>query len=201
MTVFKRTVVLTAGFILVASMAVMAKEKPTIAVLDFKNKTNTGGYELGSSASDMLTTALFKTKKFDVIDRDKLTALLKEQKMGMTGLVDSKAAQIGKLIGVEYFVSGTISEYGASKSGGGVGGLAGGESINYRAAVDVKVIHTSTGKICFAGKGEGSKKSTAVKIAGIGGGAKTFDDKKAQEALRQAIDDIKKQIQKEGLED
>ena len=195
---FKKYVLFTIGLALVIAMSGMAQDKPSIVVLDFRNKTNTGGYELGRGASDMLTTALFKTKKFEVIERERLNTLIKEQSLSATGIFDAgKAAQIGKLVGAQYIVIGSITEYGHSRSSGG-GGRFGGSSLTYSSTVDIRIINVSTGKIVFADSGTGSVSSHTVRVFGHGGG-ESYNEKNATQSLRDAINDVCEKIKKEGL--
>ncbi len=56
---------------------------------------------------DNLTTKLFDSKSFDVVDRQNLHKILEEQKLAQSGLVDeSTAAEIGKIIGSAVMVFG-----------------------------------------------------------------------------------------------
>lgn len=181
----------------------MAKSKSTIVVMDFQNKSKIGGFVLGSGASDMLTTALVKTRKFDVIERDKLKSLLKEQQLGESGLVDSsRASKLGKLLGAQYVVVGSITEYGMSKQSGGVAGISGSKTI-YRTAVDVRIIDTTTGKIIYAENGNGEESSSSANIMGLAGGGseESFNEKKGNESLRKAINDVCDKLKKESLDE
>ena len=57
----------------------------------------------------MLTTALVKAGKFNVIERQELDKVLDEQKLGASGLVIAESApKVGKLLGVELLVIGSI---------------------------------------------------------------------------------------------
>src|SRR5690606_38311461 len=96
---------------------------PRIAVVDFENKTPHGGWRTGQGAADMLTTELVRGSGFDVFERARLNSIMQEQNLGSSGRVDpSTAAQIGKIIGVDYIVTGAVTEYGQSSRGGGGGG-------------------------------------------------------------------------------
>ncbi len=62
------------------------------------------------SIQDQLTDMVLKSGKFKVIDRQSLNALLKEQSLSLTGMVDNEAmVKAGKLIGVEGFFFGNIN--------------------------------------------------------------------------------------------
>lgn len=58
---------------------------------------------------DELTSKLFESKNFDVLDRQNLSKILEEQKLGLSGLVDEEtAAELGKIIGSAVMVFGRI---------------------------------------------------------------------------------------------
>lgn len=170
-----------------------AGDKALIAIMDFENKAQYGGRKIGSGASDMLATHIVKTGAFRVMERDKLATIMKEQKLGLSGLVDSSSAvRVGKLLGVQYIVTGAVTEYGHSKSGGGGGGVRVGKK-GYQAAVDVRMIDAETGEIVFADTGSGSKASINVKVFGFGGGER-FNEKHATEAMRGAINEVSQKL-------
>ena len=51
----------------------------------------------------------FVSSGFTVIERDKLNEILDEQKLSLSGLIDTdKALDVGKLLSVDYFITGTI---------------------------------------------------------------------------------------------
>ncbi len=163
--------------------------EPRVAIMDFDNRTSYGSYSLGTGASDILTTELVQLNKFDMYERDRLKSIISEQNLGASGRVDAAtAAKIGKIAGVNYIITGAITEYGRSKGGGGGHGVSIGR-IGYHAAVDVRMINAVTGKIVFAGSGSGSTASTKVKVFGFGGG-QSFNEKAATEALRLAIQQL-----------
>ncbi len=61
--------------------------------------------------ADMLTSVLFDTKKFEVLDRQNLKSLMQEQKLSLSGLVDeSSAVELGKIIGSAALVFGRIQK-------------------------------------------------------------------------------------------
>ena len=61
----------------------------------------------GDEFSDSITHYLFKTGRVDVVERQELEKILKEQRLSMTGLLDSdKSARVGKLLGADVMVLG-----------------------------------------------------------------------------------------------
>ncbi len=179
------TILMMAAVLAIQSVsAVEAKDR--VAVMDFENKSQHGGWALGRGASDMLATELVKTGKFSVMERDHLSSVLKEQNLGASGTVDpTTAARIGKVIGVEYIITGAVTEYGQSEYGGGGGGF-GLKKKGYHATVDIRMVDTTTSEIVFADSASHSEASYDVKVFGYGGG-ESFDEKKATEVMRAAI--------------
>lgn len=61
----------------------------------------------GDEFSDSITHYLFKTGRVDVVERQELEKILKEQRLSMSGLLDSdKTARVGKLLGADVMVIG-----------------------------------------------------------------------------------------------
>lgn len=169
-----------------------------IAIMDFDNRTPHGGWRVGRGAADMLTTHLVKKTKFEIFERDRLSSIMEEQNLGASGRIDTAtAARIGKIIGVQYIVTGAVTEYGQNAYGGGGGGIHVGKK-GYHAAVDVRIVDSTTGRIVFADNGEGSKASVNVKVLGFGGGEK-WNEKNATAAMRKAIEQIAGKVAKADL--
>jgi curli biogenesis system outer membrane secretion channel CsgG len=167
--------------------------KPRVAVMDFENKTRHGGWRLGRGAADMLTTEMVKTGSMDMYERERLASVIKEQNLGASGRVDpNTAARIGKIIGVQYIITGAVTEYGRSSTSGGGGGVKVGK-IDYNSTVDIRMVDAVTGSIVFADTGSHSISSMNVKVFGFGGGQK-FNEKAATEAMRCAIKAITQKL-------
>lgn len=179
--------------------------KKRIAVIDFEDRSG-WGHNIGSGLADMLVTDLVKSKKFMVIEREELSRVLEEQGLGMSGAVTPQsAAQVGKLLGVELIVTGSVSEFGEKKSGlgGSVGKLGIGGKFTKRkarAVVDVRLVNTTTGEIILAEKAEGEDGSTGldnISVSDIDFGNPTYwDNTILGKASRKAIDKCVKHITK-----
>ncbi len=85
----------------------------SLAVLKFKNQSSSSEYnpwEMGLSS--MLMTDLLKIGVFKIVSRERMKEILKEQQLGLTGIVDTTTAQeIGKVLGAEYILMGTFIEF------------------------------------------------------------------------------------------
>ena len=82
-----------------------------VAVVDFKNQTGDSENDsLAKGVTGSFINELQKTKKFRIIERERLESLLAELKLNISGMVDSEnAKEIGKQLGVDAFVFGNLS--------------------------------------------------------------------------------------------
>ena len=97
---------------IVSSLA--QNDKSKIAVMDFVNM-NGQTTKLGRYMSEELTTRLYRTGQFEVIERNLLDKVVEEQKISLSGMIDeSTAAELGKVLGVDAIASGTITDLGTS---------------------------------------------------------------------------------------
>jgi TolB-like protein len=86
-------------------------ERLSIAVLPFESKGIGGMGQI--DLLDKLVTGFVNLNRFKVIERAQLEKILAEQQLGMTGIIDaSTAAEIGKGIGVDGVVCGSITQGG-----------------------------------------------------------------------------------------
>lgn len=173
--------------------------KKRIAVVNFEDRVRYG-HNIGAGVADMLVTQLVESGNFMVIERSELDAILKEQGLGQSGLVTPQsAAQVGKLLGVEMIVTGSISEFGEKKEkiGGGIGSL-GGFNIGVatktaRVAVDIRLVNVNTGEIVAAKTASGEDASTGLDRVGIQDinfhDSKTWDNTQLGKASRLAINE------------
>lgn len=160
--------------------------KLRVGIVDFVNKTSYGAGRLGSSASDILTTELFKTGAFIVVERARLEQMVKEQALGQTGAVNpDTAAQVGKILGLNAMVTGSVSQFGVSTSGSDFGVFK--QKVQTaKCTVDVRVVDASSGELLFADSGKGEFEKRASEVLGMGVRA-GYDETLGQEALRSAI--------------
>ena len=165
--------------------------QPRVAVMNFENNSTWRywGDNLGAAAADELVTQLLKTGSYRMIERSQLAAVLAEQDLGASGAVDaSTAANIGRLLGAQLILTGSITQFSIETISGRFRGLGGSRS-KAETILDVRLIDTTTGEILMAESGEGEKT--------WGGGffrsanlERDFDAGVAQEALRPAIEQV-----------
>lgn len=160
--------VLLAGWPLKA----IAQGKVRIAVTAFENKVKTPygdpSWKIGEGMAEMLTTELFKTGRFIVVERQALGDVVREQELGQSGLISKgTAVQSGQLMGAQIVVRGAITEFEHRASGGGAGVTGrdfsvSGKLRNAHVALDLRMIDTSTGQVIASHR--------AAKVVPAGGG-------------------------------
>ncbi len=145
---------------------------PNVAVLPFANKAIMSkdlDFREPALISEFVIEELIDSDRFNVMEREQLTALTDEYSLGMTGLVDpSTAAQVGRLAGVQYMVYGSVTglttkESGLSYENSALGG-AGGKKHKVTANVTARIIEVETGRIVVAGRGTGTSSSTNIEF-------------------------------------
>ncbi len=106
--------------LLLLPVSAAAVTKPSIAVLDFDMEKDaiiisdnfiakSVVEERSSMLSGELVNFLVNSRKFDVVERDRMDDLLKEHSFSQSGLLDpERAIQAGKLIGTDYLLMGKI---------------------------------------------------------------------------------------------
>ncbi len=89
-------------------------QKNKIAIMEFVDMQGNVS-NLGKYISEELTTRLYRTGKFEVIERQLLDKIIQEQKISLSGIVDeSSAAELGRILGVDAIASGTVTNLGTT---------------------------------------------------------------------------------------
>jgi curli biogenesis system outer membrane secretion channel CsgG len=162
------------------------------AVVDFYVYAKTYGVpDIGSRAAEMMSTSLFKTRRFDIVERHQIKRVIEEQRFQRSGLVDpATAVRIGKIIGARYVVTGAVTEIGFQEASIFINMTA------CRVSVDVRLIDVETARVVAAEVGEGRSTRGGVMFQ-----EKTFDairkssmESWISEALRHATEDAARKI-------
>jgi len=148
------------------------RARKRIAVLSFDPPMEYRSAQIGNIIGDMLTTALVKMG-LEVVERSQLEAVLREQQLARSGIIDpATAVEMGKILGVDYILGGRITEFGIrdeSQLGGVIAQFSVGVRVRQstaRVKADVRLIDVRTGRILMAETGEGRE---AVRLAGGSG--------------------------------
>jgi curli biogenesis system outer membrane secretion channel CsgG len=170
--------------------------------------------DIGKGISDMLVDKLLKDGKYRLVERSALDKILAEQNFSNSDRADANtAAKIGKVLGVDAIIVGSITQFGRDDQhtnigGGGYGlgkfGLGGVGEHKAKAvvAITARVVNVSTGEILSSvqGMGESSRSGTSLLGGGGGGsgggggavdmGSSNFANTILGEATHKAVDDV-----------
>lgn len=199
-----------------------AVAKKRIALMNFDFATVhrwwSGDWDIGRGIADMLVTKLVKDGTYSIIERKMLDQILAEQNFSNSDRANPMtAAKIGKVLGVNAIVVGSITEFGfddkSFKMGGGGGGwtgfaLGGLSKKSYKAsvAIDARMIDTTTAEILAVAQGKGESKRGGFGGFGGGGGgggwggggidmgSSNFQETIIGEATRAAVDQVATEI-------
>ncbi len=219
---------LTGVLFSLAIPAGLAQHKKRVAVLNFDYATVQSlasaifgtNVDVGKGISDLLVQQLVTDAKYSLIERNAIDKILNEQNFANSDRVDSStAAKIGKILGVDAVIMGSITQFGRDDQnktygGGAVGGLTqkfgvgGVQKREAKAVVGItaRMVDTTTGEILAAvtGTGESTRKGTSLVGAGGGGGnaagggydmtSKNFGDTILGEAVHQAVTQMATQL-------
>ncbi|MEM1434833.1 MAG: CsgG/HfaB family protein [Pseudomonadota bacterium] len=136
--------------------------KPRVAIYGFYatgKMASFEGYNIGEGLAAQLATELTRTGCFVVLDRTGLSDVLREQELGLAGVVGrGTAPAAGRMVGAEVIVKGTITEFDPNKRGGGItlgvalpntplGVRIGRNGGRAHVGLDVSLIDASTGQV------------------------------------------------------
>jgi curli biogenesis system outer membrane secretion channel CsgG len=181
-------VVLLVSGAAVRAQAAPATRKKRIAIMDFDyatvhsyvNSIFGQDVDIGKGVADLLVTNLVKEGSYSIIERKALDKILAEQNFSNSDRANpTSAAKIGKLLGVDAILVGSITQFGNETKNLGAGGAGGnwvGHGLggfghkNSKANVGLtsRLVDIDTGEILAVaeGKGESSRSSTSM----LGGG-------------------------------
>lgn len=163
--------------------------KKRVAVFDFDYATVHGGVsaifgqdvDIGKGISDLLVNYLVKDGTYSVIERKALDKILAEQNFSNSDRADpTSAAKIGKLLGVDAIIVGSITEFGddtKSTGIGGAGGRLGGFGVGgfghkktkAIVALDARLVNIDTAEIMGVAEGKGESQRSSTSVLGGGG--------------------------------
>ena len=167
-----------------------AQDKKRVAVLDFDYGTVRSAVQayfgsdqdVGKGISLLLEQKLVQDQKYRVMDRNSLNKVLQEQNFSNSDRADATtAAKIGHALGVNFIITGSITQFGRDDKhiglgGGGYGlgkyGLGGLGKSDSKAVVEVtaKMIDINTTEEVANETGRGESKRGGFKLGGAGGG-------------------------------
>jgi curli biogenesis system outer membrane secretion channel CsgG len=198
------------------------KHKPRIAILDFDYATVQStssamfgnNVDVGKGITDLLVTGLVKDGTFSIIERKALDKIMTEQNFSNSQRADpASAAKLGKLLGVDAIIVGSITQFGnetkktniggggGSWGGYGVGGIGHSKS-NANVGITARIVNVDTGEILGVAEGAGTSSRSSTSLLGGGGrgwsggggnvdfGSSNFQETIIGEATKIAVDKL-----------
>ncbi|MDD5765496.1 MAG: CsgG/HfaB family protein [Candidatus Marinimicrobia bacterium] len=160
--------------------------KQRVFISEFENRTTYGQRRLGAGISNMLATELSKTGGFILLEREKLDVILKEQALGLSGVISEKSApQIGELLGANAIITGAVTQFGVRTEAQDLVITASKKQIA-TCTVDLRLIDVSTGRVLWAGSGAGTAVRKYTNYLGSGT-AGSYDEMLESDAFRSAV--------------
>lgn len=157
----------------------------------------------GTGISDMLVTSLVKSKVFDVIEREQINKILEEQGFSQSGMVDeTTAGKVGKILGVDFLITGKVTEFALDTKEIGAGGFKlgkiGGVKISTTTAkcsIDARMVDVNTARITIAVTGTGKKEKKGFKLDSVDWEridftSSNFEENILGQATREAVNQV-----------
>ncbi len=164
-----RTVWLMIAIGLFSSIA-FSQELPSLAVVDF-DTTHTKYNYLGRQLAELIGDAVINSNLFDVVERDKLNTIIKEQSFSGSGMVDPNSAiQMGSMVGARYLMTGKVVSADVEKTSFTGYGVTTTE-MTYIMKVSARVLDTKTGRVMFSGTETDSiytQSTNSLRVSGKG---------------------------------
>lgn len=142
-----------------------ASEKIRLGVLRFESKADGVSDQQAEIITDLFTRELANSRTIAVYEREQLEHIGKEQRFGMSGLVDiNTAVEVGRIAGLQYILLGSVTELTQNVSGGGVA-FIGAAMHEARATINVRVIDVATSEVRLALSETGHSSNTTAVLA------------------------------------
>ena len=166
-----------------------AQQKKRVAVLDFDYATvHTyvssifgSNVDVGKGISDLLVDRLVTSGVYSVIERNALSKIMAEQNFSNSDRADpSSAAQLGRILGVDTIIIGSITQFGRDDQSTNVGGFGrvtgrfgiggvGKKKAKAVVGISARMINVDTAEILGVASGKGESKRSGINLAGAGG--------------------------------
>jgi curli biogenesis system outer membrane secretion channel CsgG len=182
------TVLLLASLL---SIPAFAQQKKRVAVLNFDyatvqssvNAIFGGNNDVGKGIADLLVEKMVKGNVYSVVERKALDKILAEQNLSNSDRTDpNTAAKVGRILGVDAIVVGSITQFGRDDrqtniGGGAIGGLTskyglggvGKKSSKAVVVLSARLVSTDTAEILAVATGKGESTRSGAALLGSGG--------------------------------
>ncbi len=95
-------------------LSLSQNQKSKIAIIEFSDIQGKVS-NLGRYLAEELTTRLYLTGKFEIVERQLLNKILQEHQLSLSGMIDENSAvELGKILGVDAIATGSITDLGSN---------------------------------------------------------------------------------------
>jgi curli biogenesis system outer membrane secretion channel CsgG len=169
-----------------------AQQKKRVAVMNFEYATVRSQVsaifgtdeDIGKGIADLIVEKLVQSGQYSVIERKALDKIMAEQNLSNSDRFDANtAAKIGRLLGVDAMIMGSITQFGRDDKNTGVGGgalsrvsgrfgVGGVKRTEAKAVVGIsaRMVNIETAEILNTAKGVGESVRKGTSLLGAGGG-------------------------------
>ncbi|MGH9345499.1 MAG: CsgG/HfaB family protein [Terriglobia bacterium] len=224
----KRSTGLFLSILVFVSLCSAQPQKKRVAVLNFDYATVQNevsaifgtNQDVGKGVSDLLVNQLVKSGNYVVLERSAIDKVIGEQNFSNSYRADpTTAAKIGRLLGADAIILGSITQFGRDDKTQSLGGGAfGGFGRKYglggiqrrKAKADVglsaRIVDVNTGQILAVAEGQGESTRSGESLLGAGGGggsgagggydmsSSNFANTILGEAVHQAVNNLAQQL-------
>jgi len=199
-----------------------APRKKRVAVIDFEYgtvRTAVAGLfgtdvDVGRGICDLLVKRLVQDGSYTVVERRMIDKILAEQNFSTSDRANpATAAQIGKILGLDAIIVGSITQFGQETKDTKIGGAGGGwggfgiggfgkKKSKAIVTLDARLIDIDTAEILAVADGKGESKRESTSLLGGGGGwhgwgaggvdfsSSDFEETILGEAVKAAVDQM-----------
>lgn len=214
-------------FLLVPSAGAQNKKRVAVMNFDYATVRTTvaaifgGDADVGKGIADLMVTRLVNDGVYSVIERKALDKIISEQNFSNSDRANpDTAAKIGRILGVDAIIVGSITQFGRDDKSVGVGGAAlggvtgrfglggvGKKQAKAVVGISARMVSTETAEILAVAEGKGESKRSGLLLGGAGGGgggagggvvdmsSKNFGDTILGEAVEQAVTNTTQQLE------
>jgi curli biogenesis system outer membrane secretion channel CsgG len=209
-----------------------APAKKRVAVLNFDYGTVqsyvtaifNSNEDVGKGIADLLVDRLVASGVYTVIERKAIDKIMSEQNFSNSDRADSStAAKLGRLLGAEVIIMGSVTQFGRDDKSMGIAGtalsgfgskygLGGASKKSGKAVVGItaRLVNTDTGEILASETGRGESKRSGVNLLGGGGsdgsggggsagmGASNFGQTIIGEAVSESVNQLAEKLQQDA---
>ena len=164
-------------------------QQMVVAIDKFENKANAPS-QFFDTLRTRITDELINTRKFEVVERERLASVLSEQKLKAAGMTDAEGGpEEGKLKSAGYVLYGTVLSLGMDGSAASVGGVDA-KKLTAKTEIQLRIASAETGKILA------SKTIVAVKSQARmeSAGAVTGGINMQEQVIRDSLADAAKKV-------